>query len=157
MRAIGKQEIDLGMRSASRVARTILGAIAFLLGAALLGFGVPAFWFWVGSQFGGQHTPGWSQSPQTFAAILPGIVLTYVLILDLFGRLYARRDGSDGGQGWPQRRAIWNRSMRDEHYRAGQARLTSIETMFVFTAIVVGIAFEVWFLFFAGSPLPAGP
>jgi multisubunit Na+/H+ antiporter MnhC subunit len=147
---------DNGVRSLAAVARGVLAVIGLLLGAALIGFAVPAFWFWVGSQLGGGHTPGWSLSAQTFAAILPGVVLTYVVILDLCGRLYARRHG-EGEQGWPRRRAIWSRSMRDERYRSGQARLTPIETLFVFTTIVVGVAFEIWFLFFAGSPLPAGP
>jgi multisubunit Na+/H+ antiporter MnhC subunit len=156
MKLSGAYDTHNGVRSLAAVARGAFAVIGLLLGAALIGFAVPAFWFWVGSLLGGRHTPGVHTSPQTFAAILPGIILTYVVILDLCGRLYARRYGSEGGQGWPRRRAIWNRSMRDERYRSGQARLTPIETLFVFTTIVVGIAFQVWFLFFAGSPIPAG-
>jgi hypothetical protein len=111
----------------------------------------------VGSVLGGGHTPGSYTSAQTFAAILPGMVVTYALILDLCGRIYLRSDkASEEQHSWPRRRAVWNRSLRDERYRAGQAHLLPIEKMFVVTAILVGVAFEIWFFFYAGSPLPSG-
>lgn len=50
----------------------------------------------------------------------------------------------------------WNRSFRDEPLRHGEARMDPIERLFVATAVFGIIAFEVWFAFFAGSPLPGG-
>jgi multisubunit Na+/H+ antiporter MnhC subunit len=135
-------------RSAGRI-------VLFIIGILILGFGVPAFWLWVGSILGGGHTPGSYLSAQTFAAILPGMVLSYALILNLCGRIYFRSDRVSQ-QTWPRRRAVWNRSLRDARYRPGETQLLPIEKMFVVTAILVGVAFEVWFFFFAGSPLPAG-
>jgi hypothetical protein len=51
----------------------------------------------------------------------------------------------------------WNRSFRDEQHRPGGQRSDPIERVFVITAVVGLVAFQVWFFFFAGSPLPNQP
>ena len=56
-----------GKRVAGGTGRLIL----VIVGALIIGLGVPALWFWVGSKLGGNSTPGEYTSPQTFAAILP--------------------------------------------------------------------------------------
>jgi hypothetical protein len=43
--------------------------------------------------------------------------------------------------------------MRDQRYRPGESKLSSIEMMFVLTTTGVSIAFTIWFFFFAKSPL----
>ena len=55
------------------------------------------------------------------------------------------------------RRMSWNRSFRDEPYRPGEHKSDPVERLFVITAVAGFIAFEIWFLFFAGSPLPSQP
>jgi hypothetical protein len=137
-------------RFAGGTGRTIL----IIVGAVLIGLGVPAFWFWVGGQLG-DHTPDAYTSPETFAAILPGMIITYLVVLDVCAWLYNRTlsDEDRRDRPWPVRRASWNRSMRDERYRPGQSRLSSIELMFVLTATGISIAFTIWFFFFAKSPL----
>jgi hypothetical protein len=129
--------------------------ILILVGAVIIGLGVPALWFWIGAQLGGGHTPDSYTSPVTFAAILPGIVITYLIVLDVCAWLYNRTlsDEDVRSRAWPVRRASWNRSMRDQRYRPGESRLSSIELMFVLTTTGVSIAFTIWFFFFAKSPL----
>ena len=47
-------------------------------------------------------------------------------------------------------RMSWNRSFRDEPYRPGEQKSDPVERLFVITAVLGFIAFEIWFLFFAG-------
>ena len=143
-----------GSRS-RRAARGTWQTILIIAGAVIIGFGVPALWFWIGGQLGGHDVPGYSMSAQTLAAILPGMIITYLVVLDLCAWLYNRtlRGQDIRSRAWPVRRASWNRSMRDERYRPGQSKLSSIEVMFVLTATAVSVAFTIWFFLFAESPL----
>jgi hypothetical protein len=133
----------------------VLESVLVIVGAVAIGVGVPALWFWIGGRLGGQFTPGEYLSPQTFAAILPGMVLTYAIVLDLCGRLYQRwmSDADMRERSWPVRRASWNRSMRDERYRPGQEKISSLELIFVIATVGITIAFSVWFFLFAKSPI----
>jgi hypothetical protein len=49
----------------------------------------------------------------------------------------------------------WNRSFREDAHP--QPRTDPIEVAFVVIAVLAVIAFEIWFFFFAGSPLPNQP
>ena len=51
----------------------------------------------------------------------------------------------------------WNRSFRDESRRLEDEQTDPIERLFVIVAILGLVAFEIWFFFFAGSPLPNQP
>ena len=51
----------------------------------------------------------------------------------------------------------WNRSFRDEPLHVGDEGSDPVERIFVIVAVLGVIAFEVWFFFFAGSPLPSQP
>lgn len=135
--------------------KQLIKFVALLVLTAALAIGIPAGWFWVGGQIGGGHTPGEYLSTQTFAAILPGMILTYVIVLDIASRFYRRSLSPEElrRRGWPARRASWSRSMRDEPARPGTAHLNGIEVAFVLAAIAASIAFQIWFLFFAGSPI----
>ena len=135
-----------GVRSIVRV--VLIGA-----GALLVGFGVPLAWVWIGSKL--QGTTGESSlSATTAAVVFVGIVFTYLGLLILFGWLqsFGEPPGERAKPG-PSRHP-WNRSMRDEPYRPGERALGPMETLFVTTAVVVSIAFMLWFFIFAGSPLP---
>jgi hypothetical protein len=149
--AQSSSQTSKGRQFASGTGRTIL----VLAGAALIGFGVPALWFWIGGQLGGEDTPGYDMSVQTLVAIVPGMLITYLVVLDICGWIYNRTlsDKDARERAWPVRRASWNRSMRDERYRPGQAKLSAIEVMFVLTASAVSVAFTIWFFLFAESPI----
>jgi hypothetical protein len=129
------------------------GSTAFtLIGACLIGFGVPLFWIWIASQLYGK--PG-AVNGTVALFIGTGILVTYWALLLLAswvrGRLIDRRDEPG------QRRATWNRSMRDSSYRPGDHQSDPVERLFVATAIISMIGFAVWFALFAGAPFPNSP
>jgi hypothetical protein len=127
-------------------------AVAMIAGAVLIGFGIPAVWVWVAGTI--QSSSG--DQGLAFAAVLTafaGIVGSYIGLIAALGMLSGWRM-SRRGETLPVRRHNWNRSMRDERHTA--PALSPLETLFVTTALLVGCAYMVWFLAFAGSSLPAG-
>jgi multisubunit Na+/H+ antiporter MnhC subunit len=133
------------------------GSTAFtLVGALVIGFGVPLFWIFIASQFYGKT--GAVNGPVA-VFIGTGILVSYyglLLIASWVRARLLRRDAARVADG-RDRRASWNRSMRDSSYRPGQQRSDPVERLFVATAIVSMIAFLVWFAFFAGAPFPNSP
>jgi len=137
------------------IRRVVLGTgstALTLIGACLIGFGVPLFWIWIASSLYGK--PGAVTGPVA-VFIGTGILVSYwgLLLIAAWvrGRLLYR--GVEPGQ----RRASWNRSMRDTPYRPGIHDSDPIERLFVVTAIISIIGFAVWFAFFAGAPFPTNP
>jgi multisubunit Na+/H+ antiporter MnhC subunit len=130
------------------------GSTAFtLIGAVVIGFGVPLFWIYVASQLYGK--PGAVTGPVALF-IGTGILVSYWGLLLVASWLRARIGvGEQDAQQY--RRAAWNRSMRDSRYRPGHSRSDPIERLFVATAIVSIIGFAIWFAFFAGAPFPSNP
>jgi hypothetical protein len=125
------------------------GSTAFtLVGALLIGFGVPLFWIFVASQFYGKT--GAVNGPVA-AFIGTGILVSYYGLLLVASYVRARLLKREMGR---PARDPWNRSMRDTPYRPGERRSDPVERLFVATAIVSMIAFLIWFAFFAGAPFP---
>jgi NhaP-type Na+/H+ and K+/H+ antiporter len=118
--------------------------VATVIGAAVIGFGVPLLWIWIGSILEGDDGVS-SVSFAVAMAVLAGIISTYVLAMYLGAWVQAKVTEA------PQQQT---RSMRDTPYRAGSAQLGPLERVFVVTTLLVSAAFWVWFLFFAGSSLP---
>ena len=140
----------------SAIRRVLLGtgSTAFtLVGALVIGFGVPLFWIFVASQFYGKT--GAVNGPVA-VFIGTGILVSYYGLLLIASWVRARmlKRYSQRGRG---ARDPWNRSMRDTPYRPGHERSDPIERLFVATAIVSLIAFLIWFAFFAGAPFPNSP
>jgi hypothetical protein len=129
------------------------GSTAFtLIGALLIGFGVPLFWIFIASQFYGKTG---AVNGQVAAFIGTGILVSYygLLLIASYARArLLRRQFGRGGRGG--HRDPWNRSMRDTPYKPGEHQSDPVERLFVATAIVSMIGFLVWFAFFAGSPVP---
>lgn len=130
------------------------GSTAFtLVGAILIGFGVPLLWIFLASQLYGKT--GAVTGPVA-AFIGTGILVSYwgLLLIASWvrGRLLARESGHRRGARDP-----WNRSMRDTPYRPGDHRSDPVERLFVATAIISLIGFAIWFAFFAGAPFPNNP
>jgi hypothetical protein len=132
-----------------RAALDVVILAATVVAAAVIGFGVPLLWIWIGSILEGDDGVS-SVSFAVAVAVMAGITSTYVLAMYLGAWIQARVTEA------PQRptRAPWLRSMRDTPYRAGSAQLGPLERVFVVTTLLVSAAFWVWFLFFAGSSLP---
>ena len=132
-----------------RVAK--VGLIALMgLGSVLLWLGVPIGWLWIGSQVqSGTQSTGFAP----YMLVLAGIVVSVVAVaklLAILNRTYRRVSGDDGTV---RVRMPWHRSMRGEDdSRAPRSVLDVVMVISVTSAMVV---FAVWFLFFAGSPLPS--
>jgi hypothetical protein len=128
------------------------GSTAFtLVGALLIGFGVPLFWIFVASQFYGKT--GAVNGPVA-AFIGTGILVSYYGLLLIASWVRARLIKREYGR---PARDPWNRSMRDTPYKPGERQSDPVERLFVATAIVSMVAFLVWFAFFAGAPFPSSP
>jgi hypothetical protein len=137
------------------IRRVVLGtgSTAFtLLGALLIGFGVPLFWIYIASHVYGKT--GAVTGPVA-AFIGTGILVSYYGLLLVAswvrGRMLTRQDGPN------RERDPWNRSMRDTPYKPGDHRSDPIERLFIATAVVSLVGFLIWFAFFAGAPFPSNP
>jgi hypothetical protein len=135
----------------------LIGSVATLaatiVAAALIGFGVPLGWLWIGSQMqtgSGASTVNFSVA----MVILFGIIITYVLLLYLAGIVMAYF-GPRQGDGAHAPRAPWMRGMTDTRQVKQGSAMGGIERLFVVTTMIVFAAFWLWFAFKAGSPLPS--
>ena len=130
------------------------GAIALILiFVPLLCLGVPLFWVFVASKLAGSD-PDINVALALF--ITTGILVTYwaALLIALTAR--PRWVGEEERKR-KVRRMSWNRSFRDEPYRPGDHKSDPVERLFIISAVLGIVAFEVSFFFFAGSPLPNQP
>jgi hypothetical protein len=114
---------------------------------------VPLVWVWIASQLAGTER---ELTPSLAILITTGILVSYWLVLLVGAALRSRWVGEDQEQA-RARRMSWNRSFRDEPLSAANRGSDPIERVFVVIAVLAVIAFEVWFFFFAGSPLPNQP
>src|SRR5258705_2123628 len=115
--------------------------------------GAPLLALWVGSRVGGRR------------AVTMGSVLLIVVLLVVFVTamalaltwLSARYDDLMQRPEGEHRISPWLRSMRGEEEDVARARLgtTPVEWIVTASTVVAVIALEVWFFFFAGSPLPS--
>jgi hypothetical protein len=129
------------------------GSTAFtLVGAVLIGFGVPLGWIFIASQLYGKT--GAVTGPVA-VFIGTGILVSYYGLLVIASWIRARMLSREPGR--PGARDPWNRSMRDTPYKPGHHRSDPVERLFIATAIVSLVGFAVWFAFFAGAPFPTAP
>ncbi|MFN8149783.1 MAG: hypothetical protein U0R24_01475 [Solirubrobacterales bacterium] len=135
-----------------RTIGTIVTFFATIVAAALMGFGVPLAWIWIGSQLQGD-SGATTTSFSVAMAIIFGIIATYVLLLYLAGIVMALLEPREGTEVAP--RAPWMRGQTETRPASGRRTIINgVERLFVVTTIVVTIAFWLWFAFKAGSPLP---
>ena len=128
------------------------GSTAFtIVGALLIGFGVPLLWIFLASQF---YAKTGAVNGPVAVFIGTGILVSYYGLLLIASWVRARLLKREMGR---PARDPWNRSMRDTPYKPGEHQSDPVERLFVATAIVSLIAFLVWFAFFAGAPFPSSP
>ena len=148
----GVQNRGIGLESRVRSATGKTRRFFFeITGAIFIGAGIPAFWIWLGSLIQGSRGAQGVESG-TAVVMFMGMLLSYTLVLMVAGAI--QQSARSGAGRRPPTRYPWMRSMRDEPYRPGTAKLNPVEATFVGTAIVASIAMVVWFFAFAGSPLP---
>lgn len=131
----------------TRMAKVALIAL-MAVGSLVLWIGIPVGWLWIGSQF--QEGSG-QASFGLYLGVLAGIVASMVAmgkVLNRLNGLYGRLTGSET----VRVRMPWHRSMRGE--QEGRPPRQVIDVVMVISVMVAGFVFLVWFLVFAGSPLP---
>ena len=140
-----------------------LKRIALAVGTALVSInvwtGAPLLAIWVGSRFegwvGGSGTGGGTSMRAVFVLIAVLAVLELVLTMAL-ARLSAAYDDLTGRPPAARRTSPWLRSMRGEREELARKRagISGVERVVVVSVVAAALAFEIWFFFFAGSPLP---
>ncbi len=140
-------------RSPVALARGAFTGMSGLLVALVAALGIPLAWVWIASQIAGTKR---DLTPSLALLITTGILVSYWAALVVGSRLRGHWV-SDAERRARARRMSWNRSFRDEPRHASEDESDPIERLFVIVAVFGVIAFEVWFFFFAGSPLPNQP
>jgi hypothetical protein len=126
---------------------------ASALAAVNIWTGAPLFALWVASRVTGG----------SILSMLAVFVVIVVLAASCFALtaaltwLSARYDELTGRPAEARRTSPWLRSMRGEREELARKRLgvSGIERVVVIVLVVCVLVFEVWFFFFAGSPLPS--
>jgi hypothetical protein len=133
--------------------RGVLSGFSGLVIALVAALGIPLAWVWVASQLAGTKR---DLTPSLALLITTGILVSYWLTLVIGSRLRSRwvTEGKDRARG---RRMSWNRSFRDEPRHPDDDETDPVERIFVIVGVLGIVAFEIWFFFFAGSPLPNQP
>jgi hypothetical protein len=143
---------DSSRRHHPHLGRGVAEASGLLLAIAVA-LGIPLAWVWLASQVAGTRK---DVTPSLAILITTGILVSYWLALVL-GSFLRRRWVGNAEQLARQKRMSWNRSFRDEPLSAANRGSDPIERLFIIVALLAIVAFEIWFFFFAGSPLPNQP
>jgi hypothetical protein len=135
------------------LARGVASGASGLVLALAVAAGIPVIWIWIASQLAGTKK---DLTPSLAILITTGILVSYWLAL-IVGSWVRGRWVSTEQQRSKVQRMSWNRSFRDDAHHPEDDRIDPIERLFVVVAVIGLIAFEIWFFFFAGSPLPNQP
>lgn len=138
-----------GANAASTAERIGLAAAAALV-TVNIWTGAPLVALWVGSQAVGSS--GLSMTAVfVVVAVLAALVLALVTLLTRINERYDRLTGREQ----ERRVSPWMRSMRSEREEYAHARqgTSAIERVVVVVVAAAVLVFNVWFFFFAGSPL----
>jgi hypothetical protein len=113
--------------------------------------GSPLFALWVGSRVQGKGPPSMA-AVGTVAVTLGAVSLVLVKVLASLERTYNRLVGRRRGV---RQHVAWLRSLRGErpHEEGLHGSLSPLEVVLVASVVIAVIAFEIWFFFFAGSPI----
>lgn len=132
-----------------KAARVGLAALTGLL-SVFLWTGAPLMSIWVGAQVQG----GTGLTMKAVGAVIGVLAVTVTLIVLALLRVEAAYKFFSGAPVDKRRAAPWMRSLRDERPELIEKRpLTGFEKALVAAVVAGGIAFEIWFFFFAGSPI----
>lgn len=133
----------------SRLERLALTA-AMTVAAVNVWTGSPLVALWIGSKLQGEGPPKMS-SVAVVAITMAAISLGLIRVLTVLGRRHDRLTGHTPQVG---AHAPWLRSMRGERpfYPDEKAYVSTLERILVLMVVLAVIAFEIWFLFYSGSP-----
>jgi hypothetical protein len=139
----------------SRGKRLLRSPVALLLvllmaaGSILMWIGLPLGLIWIASAISDSSQP--SMGP--YLLILVGLPIGAIVIGKLLGMLDRMHGSVTGRTGGEQRRNTWMNSMGEKAgtNRRERSVLDTVMIVSVLSALVLG---GIWFLVFAGSPLP---
>jgi hypothetical protein len=120
-----------------------------VLGGLMLWFGNPVIWLWIGSQM--SETQRASMGP--YAVVALGILVSTILVAWGLARVHHRYQEVSGHIPTVRVRLPWMRSLRGEE--DARPEVTVLDVIVVTTALLGIMAALIWFLGFAGSPLPS--
>jgi hypothetical protein len=137
-----------------RVRRLVsgVGSLSGTVVAIVAAAGIPLAWIWFASKLAGTKR---DLTPSLAVFIATGIIVSYWLALLVGSWLRGRMVDSEQERGRARRRS-WNRSLGDSPQEADR-QIDPIERLFIAVGVLAIIAFEIWFFFFAGDPLPSQP
>lgn len=140
-----------------RIKRTGLAA-----GTALVSInvwtGAPLLALWVGSRFEGWvGAEGAGTSMRAVFVLVVVLAVLEVALTMALTRLSGAYDELTGRPPAARRSSPWLRSMRGEREEFARKRegISAVERVVVISVVAAALAFEIWFFFFAGSPLPS--
>jgi hypothetical protein len=122
--------------------------IAMLVAAFSLWTAIPLSWIYIGSKLSQTQFP----SGGPYAIVAVGIVASILIVAWLIGRLntlYIRITGTNRLQ---PIRPTWLKSMRDAAPMRGS--VTVVEAVMMTSVMLAVLAFTVWYVLWAGSPIP---
>lgn len=140
-------------RPANRAKRLALACAAAIV-AVNIWTGAPLLSVWVGSQFVGTTR----LSMGAVAIVVVVLAVTVFTLVWLLGRLSVAYDRAAGRPAGLRQTSPWLRSMRGERDEdlAESRGFNAVEIAVVSSVAVCALLFNVWFFFFAGSPLAGG-
>ena len=134
-----------------KAARLGLAALTAFLSVNLW-TGAPLFAVWCGSRV--QNGTGLTMS--AVAVVIGVLAVTVTLLVLALVRVEATYKALSG-EPVTKRTSPWMRSMRDERPELAERRpMTGLEKVMVGAVVCAGLAFEIWFFFFAGSSIGNG-
>ena len=133
----------------SRRAKQTGLVILMVLGGLMLWFGNPVIWLWIGSQM--TETQRASMGPYFVVAL--GILASTIAVSLGLARIHRRYQEVSGSVPTVRVRLPWMRSVRGEE--DSRPEVTVLDVVVVSTAVLALVAAVFWFLFLAGSSLPA--
>jgi hypothetical protein len=119
--------------------------------------GAPLLALWVGSRFEGWVSPDSSGTTMRALFVLVAVLAVLEIALTMaLTRLSGAYDELTGRPPAARRTSPWLRSMRGEREEVARKRegISAVERVVVLSVVAAVLAFEIWFFFFAGSPLP---
>lgn len=122
--------------------------LAMLLAAFSLWTAIPLSWVYIASKLSQTQFPAGGP----YAVVVIGILLTFLVVAWLIGRLnnlYIRLTGTNR---LAPIRPTWLKSMRDTAPLTGS--ITVVEAVLMGSVLLAGLALTVWFFLLAGSPIP---
>lgn len=127
-----------------------LGLILLMVACAVMMWvGNPVVWLWIGSHVTSSQQAGFGP----YMLVGTGILVSTVLVAIALAKLNRAYERVVGRETTVRVRLPWLRSLRDD--RSPTREITVLDLILVTTAVLGLMSFGLWFLLFAGSPLPS--